>query len=59
MGHRDYRTTAIYADYAPDPSQGAALAERAFGAGTNAGTELSTTRANSDPQNPLQQAELD
>ena len=23
MGHSDYRTTSIYADYAPDPSQGA------------------------------------
>ena len=31
MGHRDYATTEIYADYAPDPSQGAAFAQRAFG----------------------------
>ncbi len=23
MGHRDYKTTEIYADFAPDPSQGA------------------------------------
>jgi integrase len=30
MGHRDYKTTSIYADYAPDPSQGAAYAEKAF-----------------------------
>jgi integrase len=21
MGHRDYKTTSIYADYAPDPSR--------------------------------------
>jgi integrase len=31
MGHRDYTTTLVYADYAPDPSQGTAWAERAFG----------------------------
>jgi integrase len=31
MGHSDYRTTSIYADYAPDPSQGALYAARAFG----------------------------
>ncbi len=32
MGHSDYRTTCIYADYAPDPSQGAHYAAKAFGA---------------------------
>jgi integrase len=31
MGHRDFTTTLIYADFAPDPSGGAAFAERAFG----------------------------
>jgi integrase len=31
MGHRDYKTTAIYADYSPDISQGAAFAQSAFG----------------------------
>ncbi len=31
MGHRDYKTTSIYADYSPDPSQGAKWAEAAFG----------------------------
>jgi integrase len=30
MGHRDYKTTSIYADYAPDPSHGAAYAAAAF-----------------------------
>jgi len=39
MGHKDYATTAIYADFAPDPTQGARLAEVAFG-GTNWGTNL-------------------
>lgn len=51
MGHRDYKTTSIYADYAPDPSQGAALAARAFGAGTNLGTNLSESGTNSDQRN--------
>lgn len=32
MGHRDYKTTEIYADFAPDPTQGAVWAQRAFGA---------------------------
>jgi integrase len=31
MGHRDHTTTLIYADFAPDPSGGAAFAEQAFG----------------------------
>ena len=31
MGHSDYRTTSIYADYAPDPTQGAMYAAKAFG----------------------------
>lgn len=31
MGHRDYKTTSIYVDYAPDPSQGAKWATKAFG----------------------------
>ena len=33
MGHRDYKTTLIYADYAPDATQGRAFAQRAFGDG--------------------------
>jgi hypothetical protein len=32
MGHRDHTTTLIYADFAPDPSGGAAFVEAAFGA---------------------------
>lgn len=31
MGYRDYKTTLIYADHAPDATQGRAFAERAFG----------------------------
>ncbi|CAN5220264.1 site-specific integrase [soil metagenome] len=33
MGHSDQRTTLIYADYAPDLTQGAMWAARAFGSG--------------------------
>jgi integrase len=32
LGHTDYRTTLIYADYALDPHQGARYAKLAFGA---------------------------
>lgn len=37
MGHRDYKTTSIYADYAPDPTQGATWAAKAFGTGSQGG----------------------
>lgn len=30
MGHRDIQTTQIYADYAPDPSNGREWVRRAF-----------------------------
>ncbi len=30
MGHRDFTTTLIYADFAPDPAYGAKFAEDAF-----------------------------
>ena len=36
MGHADATTTEIYAHYAPDPTGGAAFAQRAFGFGTAA-----------------------
>jgi len=36
MGHRDYKTTEVYADFAPDPTQGAIWAQRAFGNGADA-----------------------
>ena len=52
MGHRDFKTTLIYADYMPG-AQEADLVERAFALGTNLGTNLSTTGVNSDPQKPL------
>ena len=42
----------IYADYMPG-AQEADLVDRAFGLGTNLGTNLSVTGTVSDPQNPL------
>jgi hypothetical protein len=39
MGHRDYKTTEIYADFAPDPTQGALWAQRAFGDSDDATAE--------------------
>jgi integrase len=38
MGHGDQRTTLIYADYAPDISEGAKWAARAFGASAGHGS---------------------
>jgi integrase len=53
MGHRDYSTTEIYADFAPDVSQGRELAERAFGRDTNLDTILRPTETDEDPLKPL------
>ena len=47
MGHRDFKTTLIYADYAPSEHE-AVMAERAFAAGTNPGTNLSASERNSE-----------
>lgn len=48
MGHKSYTTTEVYADFAPDPTQGAMLAEAAFGElGHNLGLNLSATESNS------------
>ena len=53
MGHRDFKTTLIYADYAPSAHE-AELVERAFGqAGTNSGTNLSATRVKTEQEKPL------
>lgn len=45
MGHRDYATTLIYADFAPDAAQGATFAELAFGAATDSHTNLRPTQS--------------
>jgi integrase len=52
MGHKSYTTTEVYADFAPDPSQGAMIAERAFGEGINPGIILSDTEAHSESLKP-------
>ncbi len=44
MGHRDYKTTSLYADYAPDTTQGAAWARRAFCGGPATGAEARCLR---------------
>jgi len=48
MGHRDLSTTQVYADYAPDTANEREWVERAFAPGTNPGTNLSASRANSE-----------
>jgi len=42
MGHRDFKTTLIYADYAPGEHE-RELVERAFAQGINPGINLSET----------------
>ncbi len=46
MGHRDFKTTLIYADYQPSERE-AELVERAFGPVTNSVTNLSETELTS------------
>jgi hypothetical protein len=50
LGHRDYKTVLIYADYQPDDRREAALIERAFDAGINSGIKLSETERTSAGQ---------
>ena len=51
MGHRDYKTTEVYAQFAPDPLEGRRLAEAAFGPSTKPSTKLSATEGNEgDPE---------
>jgi hypothetical protein len=54
MGHRDFKTTLIYADYQPSAGE-ANLVERAFGQGA----KLSESAATSGDLIPLDQAESD
>jgi integrase len=56
MGHRDFKTTLIYADYAPAAHE-TEMAERAFARGTNRGTNLSESASNSELENPSKQAQ--
>ena len=54
MGHPSHQTTELYADFAPDASQGARWAETAFGTGTNSGTNLSATEDKTEQEEPHQ-----
>lgn len=51
MGHRDIKTTQIYADYAPDASE-LDLINAAFAGGTYEGTNVSRTERNSEQEDP-------
>jgi hypothetical protein len=56
MGHRDLRTTLIYADYAPGAHE-VDLVNGAF-AYTNLDTKLSETQTNPDPANPMNPGDI-
>jgi integrase len=58
MGHRDFKTTLIYADYQPSAYEGE-LAERAFPAVINSVINLSETKSNQAHPTPLNQAKQD
>jgi integrase len=45
LGHRDFKTTLRYADYAPSAHEGE-MVERAFALGSNLGSILSETQSN-------------
>ena len=51
MGHRDIKTTQIYADYAPDANE-VDLINAAFAGGTYEGTNVSRTERNSEQEDP-------
>ena len=53
MGHRDFKTTLINADYQPDQAREAELVERAFGAVTNPVTNPSGTERTERTSEPL------
>jgi hypothetical protein len=52
MGHRDFKTRLIYADYAPGEHE-VDLVNAAF-SGTKPGTKLSETRTNSTRADPVE-----
>ena len=56
MGHRDLRTTLIYADYAPSADE-VDLVNDAF-ASTSSSTSLRPTQANSNPVDPVDTGDI-
>ena len=57
MGHRDFETTLIYADYSPDDRRERDLIARAFATGNKSGNNLSETESNSAHPNRLDMPE--
>jgi integrase len=53
MGHSDHRTTLIYADYAPDQTQGAHYAARAFATAPGVQPQLSDAISASDHEHTI------
>ena len=51
MGHRDFKTTLIYADYLPSERRERELVARAFEAGSDTGSNLRGTESNTDSRN--------
>jgi Phage integrase family len=51
MGHADFKTTLIYADYSPDERRERELIGQAFATGSITGSDLSETQSNSDALN--------
>jgi hypothetical protein len=59
MGHRDSKTTEIYADYQPDERGEAEMVERAFGSGLQFGLQFEQHRATSTNVEPHRNGESD
>lgn len=57
MGHRDFKTTLIYADYAPGANEAAQV--NAAMQGINSGIILNQTQTNSDRLNPVNTGGMD
>lgn len=59
LGHRDYKTVLIYADYQPDDRREAELVGNAFATGINPGINTSRTEQISDDDSPEGTGDLD
>ena len=57
MGHRDFKTTLIYADYAPAANEANLVNAALSLASTNLATNLSKTANNSEQESPANTGE--
>jgi integrase len=57
MGHADAKTTEVHRHYAPDPTHGADMVERAFSRRSNSRSNLSETESTSEDLKPLWNAD--